>query len=187
MGRLVVAGMVLVFVLLLGGCNDIQVAGEERPLLRHEPIKGEFELVSERQTDEQGTPSNKRKAESTVFEEKLILRTRGDLYHPKFLLFNAALGFGLAQQHFEADGASDRTSDSLDEYHLRATLLPQKPYPLSGHMSRSEDLVPRQFLGSLRTETENRGFYLPIRAGDWPMTFEWNSSETKQDSLGSLS
>lgn len=179
--------MVLVFVLLLGGCNDVQVAGKERPLLRYEPIKGEFALVSERRTDEQGASSNKREAESTVFEEKLILRTRGDLYHPKFLLFNAALGFGLAQQSFEADGVSDRTSDSLDEYHLRTTLFPQKPYPLSGYMSRSEGLVPRQFLGSLRTETENRGLYLPIRVGDWPMTFEWNSSETKQDSLGSLS
>ena len=187
LGRLVAALIVVAPMLVLGGCNSIQVAGEERPILRHEPIEGEFQLVSERRTDEQGAPSNRRKAESTVFEEKLILRTRGDIYHPKFLLFNAALGFGLAQQHFEADGASDRTSDSLDEYHLRTTLFPQKPYPLSAHISRAEGLVPRQFLGSLRTETENRGLYLPIRAGDWPMTFEWNSSETKQDALGSLS
>lgn len=183
--RLVIAGIVVVSMLALGGCN-VPIAGEERPLLQHQPIKGELELVAERRIDEQGPPENRRKARSTVFEERLLLKTKGDIYHPNFFLFDAALGFGLAQQSFTADNDSDRTSAFLDEYNLRGRLLPQKPYPLSGHLSRTEGLVPRQFLGSLRTETENAGLTLPLRVGDWPMTFQWNKSETKQDALGSL-
>lgn len=186
LGAIFVVSSGLAAVLLCGGCGTVKIAGRERPMLRHDPIRGEVEFVTERREDEQGVPANKREAESTVFEEKLTLRTKGDIYHPKFFLFDAAVGIGLAQQNFEADGVTDRTSDTLDEYHFRSTLFPQKPYPLTGHISRSEGLVPRQFLGSLRTETESRGLHLPIRAGDWPMSFEWNSSETNQDSLGSL-
>ena len=185
LNRFVAAAIVVASTMVVGGCN-VQVGREERPLLRHQPIKGDLELISERRTDEQGSPGNRREAQSTVFEEKLSLSTKGDIYHPKFLLFDAAMGFGLAQQRFTADNDSDRTSAVLDEYDFHASLLPQKPYPLSGHLSRTEGLIPRQFLGSLRTETDNMGLILPLRAGSWPMTFEWNKSETKQDALGSL-
>ncbi|MHC4741815.1 MAG: hypothetical protein ACYS8Z_07895 [Planctomycetota bacterium] len=185
-GRILVVSMAVASMVLSGGCGTVNMAGRERPMFRHDPIRGEVEFVAERREDEQGVPGNKREAESTVFEEKLTLRTKGDIYHPKFFLFDAAVGIGLAQQNFEADGVTDRTSDTLDEYQFRSTLFPQKPYPLTGHMSRSEGLVPRQFLGSLKTVTESRGLYLPLRMGDWPMSFEWNSSETDQDSLGSL-
>ncbi len=181
----VIVAVAAACVLVLGGCNT-NVGGQERPLLMHRPIKGELELVAERRTDEQGAPGNERESRSTVFEERLLLKTKGDIYHPKFFLFDAALGFGLAQQQFTTDGDSDKTSAVLNEYDFSGTLLPQKPYSLSGHMSRSEGLIPRQFLGSLQSETESRGLVLPLRAGDWPMTFEWNKSETKQDALGSL-
>jgi hypothetical protein len=55
--------------LCFSGCN-VQVAGKKRPLLRHEPVKGEIELVAEHRTDKQGIPENRREADSTVFEEK---------------------------------------------------------------------------------------------------------------------
>ncbi len=182
--RLAVIGIVMA-VLGLAGCN-VQVAGKKRPLLRHEPVKGEMELVAERRTDKQGIPENRREAESTVFEERVNLRTKGDLYHPNFLLFDAAVGLGLAQQHFTTDGDSDRTSAFLNEYNLHGQLLPQKPYPLTGYLNRTEGLISRQFLGSLQTETDNAGLIFRLRNKSWPMTFEWNKSETKQDALGSL-
>ena len=169
----------------LAGCN-VQVAGKKRPLLRHEPVKGEIELVAEHRTDKQGIPENRREAESTVFEERLNLKTKGDLYHPNFLLFDAALGLGLAQQRFTTDGDFDSTSAFLNEYNLHGQLLSQKPYPLTGYMNRTEGLISRQFLGSLQTETENAGLVFQLRDENWPMTFEWNKSETSQDSLGRL-
>lgn len=176
---------IVMAVLGLAGCN-VQVAGKKRPLLRHEPVKGEMELVAERRTDKQGIPENRREAESTVFEERVNLRTKGDLYHPNFLLFDAAVGLGLAQQLFTTDGDSDRNSAFLNEYNLHGQLLPQKPYPLTGFLNRTEGLISRQFLGSLQTETDNAGLVFQLRDEIWPMTFEWNKSETKQDSLGSL-
>lgn len=182
--RLAVISIVMA-VLGLAGCN-VQVAGKKRPILRYQPVRGEMELVAERRTDKQGTLANRREAKSTVFEERLTLKTKGDLYHPKFLLFDAALGFGLAQQRFTADSDSDRTSAFLNEYNLLARLLSQKPYPLTGYLNRTEGLIPRQFLGSLKTETDNAGLIFRLRDKSWPMTFEWNKSETKQDALGSL-
>ena len=178
---------IIIFTAVLGvaGCN-VQVAGRKRPFLRHEPVKGEMELVAEHRTDKQGIPENRREAESTVFEERLNLKTKGDLYHPNFLLFDAALGLGLAQQRFSTDGDLDSTSAFLNEYNFYGQLLPQKPYPLTGYMNRTEGLISRQFLGSLETETENAGLVFQLRDENWPMTFEWDKTETKQDSLGSL-
>jgi hypothetical protein len=173
--------MVLVF---LTGCS-VSVRGRQRPLLTHRPITGELELVGEKRTDEQGTSSNKRKSKTTVFEERVRLKTKGDLYHPNFLLFDAAAGLGLAQQSLSSDEESGRTSSSLTEYYLSGQLLRVKPYPLSFHMSKSEDLIARQFLGSLQTETKNAGVSLAWRSKDWPMRFQYSDSKSKQDSLES--
>ncbi|NIX01717.1 MAG: hypothetical protein GWN13_26475 [Phycisphaerae bacterium] len=149
-------------------------------------MKGDVELIAEHRRDKQGIPENRRRAESLVFEERLNLKTKGDLYHPNFLLFDAALGLGLAQQRFTIDGDVDSTSTFLNEYNFYGQLLPQKPYPLTGYLNRAEGLIPRQFLGSLQTETDNAGLIFRIRDKNWPMTFEWDKSETRQDSLGSF-
>ena len=164
------------------GCN-VRVRGRQRPLLVHGPIKGELELVAEKRTDEEGTSQNRRKSEMTVFEERLRFKTEGDIYHPDFLSFNAALGFGLTRQDLSSDIESDKTSDSLNDYSLFAQLLRAKSYPMTFHLNKSEDLIPRQFLGSLRTESESAGFSLALRSKVWPMRFQYNTSETRQNAL----
>ena len=179
---LVFCGVGLVF---LTGCS-VNVGGRQRPLLRHDRIQGELELVVERRSDEQGTSGNKRKSKTKVFEERLRLKTEGDVYHSDFLFYTAALGFGLAQQSIRWDGQSDRNSSSLNDYNVFAQLLRAKEYPMIFHASKSEDLIARQFLGSLRTETESSGASLSLRSEDWPMTFQYTTSEASQDGLASL-
>ena len=179
---LVFCGVGLVF---LTGCS-VNVGGRQRPLLRHDRIQGELELVAEQRSDEQGTSGNKRKSKTKVFEERLRLKTKGDVYHPDFLFYTAALGFGLAQQSIRWDGQSGRNSSSLNDYNVFAQLLRGKPYPMVFHASKSEDLIARQFLGSLRTETESSGASLSLRSEDWPMTFQYTTSEASQDGLASL-
>lgn len=151
--------------------------------MRHEPIRGELELMVEKRTDEQGTGQNKRKSKTTVLEERLKLKMKGDLYHPNFLLYNAALGIGLTQQSFTADGDSDRNSGLLNDYSVLAQLLRMKPYPLTVYLNKSDDLIPRSFLGSLRAERQSSGISLALRSEDWPMRFQYNTSETRQKSL----
>ncbi len=175
-------GISMVF---LAGC-DVNVSGKQRPLLRHDRIQGEVELVAERRTDEQGTSGNNRKSETTVFVERLRLKTEGDIYHPDFLFYNAMLGMGLAQQSIDLDEESDRHSESLNDYSIFAQLLRGKSYPTTFYATKSEELISRQFLGALRTERENRGATLSLRSEDWPMTFQYTTSQSDQDELTSL-
>ncbi|MEJ2647211.1 MAG: hypothetical protein P8016_02230 [Sedimentisphaerales bacterium] len=153
--------------------------------MKNKGINGDLEFVAENRTDEQGIADNKRKSETNVTEERIRLKTEGDIYHPDFLLFNAAVGLGLAQQRINSDEASGSNSESLDTYDFFAQLLRKKPYPLSFYANKSESLIPRQFLGSLRTDRENSGGSLFLRS-KWPMVFQYNTSKTSQDSLTSL-
>jgi hypothetical protein len=169
----------------LAGCS-VNVGGKQRPLVRHEGIQGELEFVAENRTDEQGISENKRKSETTVFEERVRLKTEGDIYHPDLLFYNAVLGFGLAQQSINSDEESDRHGESLNDYSIFTQFLREKSYPTTFYASKSEELIPRQFLGSLRTERHNRGASLSLRSRDWPMIFQYTASETAQDGLSSL-
>jgi hypothetical protein len=172
-------------VVVLAGCS-VNVGGKQRPIVRHEGIRGELEFVAEKRTDEQGISENKRKSETTVFEERVRLKTEGDVYHPDLLFYNAMLGFGLAQQSLHSDEESDRHAESLNDYNVFAQLLREKSYPTTFYASKSEELIPRQFLGSLRAERINRGASLSLRSRDWPMTFQYTASEISQDGLSSL-
>ncbi|MDD5458007.1 MAG: hypothetical protein PHF37_01240 [Phycisphaerae bacterium] len=161
----------------------MDVKGNRMPLIEHGPIGGEVELVAEKQTDEVGASNNLRKSETTVFEERLRLNTTGSVYHPNFLLFNAGIGIGLTQQRLDSDEESGRVSDTLDEYNFFGQLLRTKKYPINFYTSKSEDIIPRHFLGSLQSETENSGASLSVRSEDWPMTFGYSESKTTQNSL----
>jgi len=173
-------------VVFLAGC-EVNVGGRQRPLVKHERIQGEVELVAERRTDEQGTSGSKRESKSTVFEERLRLRTDGDVYHPDFVFYSAMLGMGLAQQHFILDGETDNQSESLNDYDMFVQVLRTKSYPTTFYATKSEELIPRQFLGALRTERQSRGGTLSLRSADWPMTFQYTTSQSDQKELTPLS
>jgi hypothetical protein len=145
-----------------------------------------LELVAQWRSDEQGVSGDKRKSKTEVFEERIRLKTQGDIYHPDFLFYSAALGLGFAQQSIGWDGQSDRNNSSLDDYNIFAQLLRAKPYPMAFHTSKSEDLIARQFLGSLKTERKSSGASLSLRSEDWPMTFQYTTSEASQDGLSPL-
>ncbi|MHC4072300.1 MAG: hypothetical protein ACYTGS_09750 [Planctomycetota bacterium] len=171
--------------ILLTGCS-VNVGGKQRPLVRHDRIKAELETVAERRTDEQGTSGNKRESTTKVFEERIRLKTEGDVYHPDFLLYSGAVGLGLAQQSIDSDDESGRHSETLDDYSVFAQLLRGKIYPTTFYASKSEELISRQFLGALRTERKNRGASLSLRPEDWAMTFQYTASQTGQDGLSSF-
>jgi len=170
---------------LIAGCN-VNVGGKQRPLIKHEGIRGEVELVAEKRTDEHRAGQDKRKSETDVFEERLRLKTDGEIYHPDFLLYNAMVGLGLAQQRIDLDNESDSHNDTLNDYSVFAELLRGKSYPTTFHATKSEEFISRQFLGALRTEREDRGASLTLRSENWPMTFQYTSSDTQQDELTML-
>ena len=164
------------------GCN-VGVGGVERPLVRHQRIEGEIELVVEDHDDEQKSGEVSRKSDVTLVEKWLRLKTSGDMYHPNFLLFNAALGFGLTRQRLSSDVESDTASGSLNDYDLSAQLFRLKPYPITIYTNKSEDLIARQFLSSLRSQRESSGVSMSILSKEWPMRFQYSTTEAEQDAL----
>jgi len=166
----------------LTGCQ-VNVRGRQRPLVRSEGVHGELEGVIEYRQDEQGTDESRRESETQVFEERVRVRTKGDVYHPDFMNYDVAVGVGLAQQRIDSDDVSGWDEETLNDYNFFAQFLRAKPLSGTVDASKSEDLIARQFLGSLRTERESEGGSLFLRSGDWPMTFQYSNSETNQDGL----
>ena len=157
------------------------VQGERRPLVRQQRIQGELEAVVEDRTDKQESGAAERESESTVFEEWLRLRTRGDVYHPDLFNYSVAVGGGLSQQHLDTDGVSDWSSDTLSDYDVSGEILRAKPYSGTVSASKSEDLIARQFLGPLQADRQSEAATVFLRSEFWPMMFQYSNSETAQE------
>ncbi|MHC4324379.1 MAG: hypothetical protein ACYSUX_08910, partial [Planctomycetota bacterium] len=89
-------------------------------------------------------------------------------------------------QSLISDEESGNSSESLNDYNIFTQFLRGKSYPITFYANKSDELIPRQFLGALRTERHNRGASLSLRSRDWPMTFQYTASETAQDGLSSI-
>jgi hypothetical protein len=156
------------------------VRGQPRPLIKQQGIRGELEGVAEYLNDKQESGANKRESESAVFEERVRVRTTGDVYHPDFLNYDIMVGGGLAQQKTESDDVSGWNSDTLSEYLVSVELLRTKPYSAVLNASKSQDLIPRQFLGPLQADRESESASVFLRPEAWPMTFQYSRSDTSQ-------
>ncbi len=169
----------------LTGCQ-VNVGGKQRPLILHEPVKGELEFVAENRTDEHKSPGITRKSTSKVFEERVRVETTGNMYHPNFLLYSAGLGLGLSQQSLSSDIVSERTNATLNDYDLNVRMLQKKSHPVTLYTKKSQNLIPRQFLGSMKSDTESSGVSLGLGLKEWPMRFQYSSSESSQNALASV-
>jgi hypothetical protein len=141
--------------------------------------------VAEKRVDEHKSPGVERKSDSKMFEERLGLETTGDVYHPNFLFYTAALGFGLTQQNLSSDIISDKTDGSLNDYDVKVQMLQKKPYPAVFYTKKLQNIIPRQFLGSVRSEVQSSGVSFGLGLKDWPMRFQYNTTENKQKALAS--
>ena len=166
-----------------GGCQ-ISQRGQKRPLVRHDRIKGEIEVYAEKRSDEHKSAGNDRDSDTMVLQETLTLSTQGDVYHPNLMLYNAAVGVGLTQQKISSTQENGKTNGEILNYNLHTQILKTKKHPITFYTSRSEDLVSRQFLGSLKTEREGTGIITSWRSEEWPMKFQYSTNSSKQDSLG---
>lgn len=165
-----------------GGCM-VDVGGKKRPLLRYDKIRGELELVAEHRRDEQGTIVSRRESEALVFKERARIKTQGDIYHPDFFNYRLGFGAGLVQQRIDSDDVSGWDDDVLDEYSVSGQLLRSKPYTATFDAGKYEDLIPRQFLGSLQANRENQGAAVFLRSQSWPMMLQYSRSDISQDSF----
>jgi hypothetical protein len=170
---------------MLSGCH-VTVRGQKRPLVKQQKIRGELETVVEHHADEQKMGASKRESDSDVFEERVRVKTTGDVYHPDFLNYNVMVGTGLTQQHVDSDDVSGWNTGRLDEYNVSAEILRSKPYSGMLNASKSEDLIARRFLGPLRADNQSEAASVSLRPESWPMTFQYSNSDTRQDGFSNL-
>ncbi|MHC4543225.1 MAG: hypothetical protein ACYTDW_01750 [Planctomycetota bacterium] len=142
--------------------------------------------MAENRTDEHKSPGINRKSTSKVFEERVRVETTGNMYHPNLLLFNAALGLGLTQQSLSSDIVSERTDATLNDYDIMARMLQKKSYPVTFYTKKSQNLIARQFLGSMKGDTESSGVSLGLGLKEWPMRFQYSTTESSQNALASV-
>jgi hypothetical protein len=166
--------------IILAGCG-VTVRDQERPLIRHDRIRGEIEGVVAHRTDKQESGPEKRQSKGTVFEEQLRLATTGDVYHPDFLNYDVMVGAGLAQQNIESDDLSGWSTGQLSEYQVSAQILRTKPYSGIVNASKTQDLIPRQFLSPLWVDTQNESAAIVLRPESWPMMFQYSNSQINQE------
>ena len=166
--------------IILAGCG-VTVRDQKRPLIRHEKIGGEIEGVVEHRTDKQESGPEKRESQSNVFEERLRLKTTGDVYHPDFLNYDVMVGAGLAQQNIDSDEVSGWSTGELSEYQVSAQILRTKPYSGTVNASKTQDLIPRQFLSPLWADHQSESASVVLRPESWPMTFQYSNSATNQE------
>jgi hypothetical protein len=164
----------------------VAVRGQKRPLVQQQKIRGELEAVFEHHADEQKMDTSSRASTSDVFEERVRVRTSGDVYHPDLLNYNVMVGTGLAQQHIDSDDVSGWNTDRLDEYNVSADILRSKPYSASLSATRSEDLIARRFLGPLQADNQSESVSISLRPESWPMMFQYSNSDTRQDGFTHL-
>ena len=148
--------------IILAGCG-VTVRDQKRPLIRHDRIRGEIEGVVEHRTDKQESGPEKRESNSNVFEERLRLKTAGDVYHPDFLNYDVMVGAGLAQQNIESDEVSGWSTGELSEYQVSAQILRTKPYSGTVNASKTQDLIPRQFLSPLWANHQSESAAVVLR------------------------
>lgn len=183
---------------MLGGCDgpptakdrgwgpEVTVRDQKRPLVEQQKIRGELETVVEHQVDEQKMGDSTRKSKSDVFEERVRLKTSGDVYHPDFLNYNVMVGSGLTQQHVDSDEVSGWSTGRLDEYNVSAEVLRNKLYSATANASKSEDLISRRFLGPLEADNQSESATVSLRPESWPMLFQYSRSDTRQDGFNDL-
>ena len=170
---------------MLSGC-DVIVRDQKRPLVKQQKIRGELEAVVEHHADEQKMGESKRESNSDVFEERVRVKTNGDIYHPDLFNYNVMVGTGLAEQHIDSDDVSGWNTGRLDEYNVSAEILRSKPYSGTLNASKSEDLIARRFLGPLQADNQSESASVSLRPESWPMTFQYSNSDTRQDGFSHL-
>ena len=108
-------------------------------------------------------------------QETVGMHTQGALLDERWLLFDAAVQWGLTQGMFsETGGPYDRTErphGDLLQYDINMTFLPRGTISGDAYASRVDSRIPRAFLPSLDRTLEKYGVDLYVNDRTFPMRF----------------
>ncbi len=133
-------------------------------------------LMSEKKTGEGAADAEKR---HILFSQRLVLTTKGWIYHPRFVLFLAKIGFGLYEDSLrdKSIGARDGLSiNTIQEYEFRALILPEHPYNLELFTLRRNPYVTGKFTLGIETLGYNSGAIFKYKHRPYRFIVSYNLS-----------
>ena len=116
-------------------------------------VDGLFEEEENRYADRTSVWSD------TFFREKLTLFSNGYVYHPRFLLYRAAVTGLLSQERYDSTLAPSKEwrPDDGFEYDFNLHLLPEHPYNLNLFARRYEPLFTERYASRENSIATNQG------------------------------
>jgi hypothetical protein len=124
------------------------------------------------------------------FDEIMTLSMDGFLYHPRFLLYNAAVGLDLEQGTWSIDTPTGNQRSSLNgispQYAISGTLLPQNFISAGFSLNKSTSTVSPPFGEVTKTDDESELGTLSLNSGPLPtqVTFAHETSDETQMGIG---
>lgn len=119
--------------------------------------EGEIEVDALYESQDYTSDGRKRSISDTYFSERVVLTSTGWVYHPRFFIFLAKIGAGLAHEKVTSDYAISDSGGmhtaTLTEYEFRGFLLPEHPYNLELYTLRHD----RYLRGKLRPGFDTEG------------------------------
>ena len=135
--------------------------------------------------------SDSLKMSNTSFQEYLLYRLNGYVYHPRFLDFRTQIKLGLLQQSIERTGGLDNDSfgsnTALYGYDIYVNLF--KDHPLSAllYANRDRAAVMELFTDRELIDTEGWGGVLNWKQGPFPMDLSVSHNHVREWGADSIS
>lgn len=130
----------------------------------------EFHYLSEKQSRK---GSSETKLSNRTFQEYLIYRMRGYVYHPRLLDFNAQVKLGLMQQSVDRSGNDDEhfsSNSTIGGYDLYLHFLKEHPLSFSLFANKDRRAVMELFTDRQLVETEGYGATVSWKKAPLPMS-----------------
>jgi len=150
----------------------------------------EFDYLGE--TQERGH-SGSLEFSNRSFEEYVLYRLNGYIYHPLFMDFRTRFKLGFLQQLIERSGGGSgqegdiRSNALLREYDVYFTLFKESPVSLDFFARRERDAVRQLFTDRYLVETETYGGSVSLKKGPFPMVLSLRQNRTWEDGFDSHS
>lgn len=146
---------------------------------------GEIEVDALYESQEYKSDGRKRSITDTYFSERVVLTSTGWVYHPRFLIFLAKIGAGLAHEKVTSDYAFSDSggmhTSTLPEYEFRGFLLPEHPYNLEVYTLRHDRYLRGKLRPGFDTEDTASGaiFKFEQRPYIFRLSYDYSTIESE--------
>ena len=142
--------------------------------------EGEIEIDALYESRKNTAGNTKQRVSDTFFSERIVLTATGWVYHPRFLLFLAKAGIGLAHEDVHSSYVLNESggmhTTALPEYEFRAVLLPEHPYNLELYTLRRDRYLRGRVLPGFDTAGRDSGAVFKFKRRPYVFRLSYNLS-----------